>query len=39
VDVLLRALPGLPVRAVIVGDGPCRAALEALAADLAWPTA
>jgi len=34
VDVLLRALPGLPVRAVIVGDGPCRAALEALAADL-----
>jgi len=34
VEVLLRALPGLPVRAVIVGDGPCRASLEALAAEL-----
>jgi rhamnosyl/mannosyltransferase len=34
VDVLLRALPGLPLRAVIVGDGPCRAALETLAAEL-----
>ena len=34
VDVLLRALPGVPVRAVIVGDGPCRGALEALAAEL-----
>jgi rhamnosyl/mannosyltransferase len=34
VDVLLRALPGLAVRAVIVGDGPCRASLEALAAEL-----
>ena len=29
-DVLLRALPGLPLRVVIVGDGPCRASLEAL---------
>ena len=34
VDVLLRALTGLAVRTVIVGDGPCRAALEALAAEL-----
>jgi lipopolysaccharide/colanic/teichoic acid biosynthesis glycosyltransferase len=34
VDVLLRALPGLPVRAMIVGDGPCRASLEALATEL-----
>ncbi|HEV8396905.1 MAG TPA: sugar transferase [Vicinamibacterales bacterium] len=34
VEVLLRALPGLPVRAVIVGDGPCRASLEALTAEL-----
>ena len=34
VDVLLRALKGLAVRTVIVGDGPCRASLEALAADL-----
>jgi lipopolysaccharide/colanic/teichoic acid biosynthesis glycosyltransferase/glycosyltransferase involved in cell wall biosynthesis len=34
VDVLLRALPGLAVRAVIVGDGPCRASLESLAAEL-----
>ena len=34
VDVLLSALPALRVRAVIVGDGPCRASLEALAADL-----
>ena len=34
VDVLLRALQGLPVRAVIVGDGPCRAALESSAAEL-----
>ena len=34
VDTLLRALPGLPVRAVIVGDGPCRRSLEALSAEL-----
>jgi lipopolysaccharide/colanic/teichoic acid biosynthesis glycosyltransferase/glycosyltransferase involved in cell wall biosynthesis len=34
VDVLLRALQGLAARAVIVGDGPCRASLESLAADL-----
>lgn len=34
VDVLLRALQGLPMRAVIVGDGPKRQALEALAAEL-----
>ena len=34
VDVLLRALPGLAVRAVIVGDGPCRASLETLAREL-----
>ena len=34
VEVLLRALPGLAVRAVIVGDGPCRASLEALAVEL-----
>jgi glycosyltransferase involved in cell wall biosynthesis len=36
VDLLLRALaaPGLHLRAVIVGDGPQRAALEALAAEL-----
>ncbi len=33
-DVLLRALPGLAARAVIVGDGPRRAALEAQAASL-----
>jgi lipopolysaccharide/colanic/teichoic acid biosynthesis glycosyltransferase len=34
VDVLLRALPGLGVRVTIVGDGPCRASLERLAAEL-----
>jgi lipopolysaccharide/colanic/teichoic acid biosynthesis glycosyltransferase len=34
VDVLLRALQGLAARAVVVGDGPCRASLESLAAEL-----
>lgn len=34
VDVLLRALPGLRVRTVIVGDGPRRAELERLTAEL-----
>ncbi len=34
VDVLLRALPGLTARAVIVGEGPLRGELEALARDL-----
>lgn len=34
VDVLLRALPGVNARAVIVGDGPLRAELEALARGL-----
>lgn len=34
VDVLLRALPGLGARAVLVGDGPLRGDLEALAAAL-----
>lgn len=33
-DVLLRALPGLRARTVIVGDGPLRAELEHLSADL-----
>ncbi len=34
VDVLLRALPGVNARAVIVGDGPLRAELEAQAREL-----
>jgi glycosyltransferase involved in cell wall biosynthesis len=34
VDVLLRALPGLAARAVVVGDGPLRGALEGLAREL-----
>ena len=34
VDVLLRALQGTPTRAVIVGDGPQRAAWEQLAREL-----
>jgi len=34
VDVLLRALPGVNGRAVIVGDGPLRAELEAQAREL-----
>ena len=34
VDVLLRALPGLDADTVIVGDGPLRGSLEALACDL-----
>jgi rhamnosyl/mannosyltransferase len=33
-DVLLRALPGLDVRTVLVGDGPLRDALEALVRQL-----
>lgn len=33
-DVLLRALPDLEAETVIVGDGPCRPALTALARDL-----
>ena len=49
VDVLLRALAGTQARAVIAGDGPMRAAWEALARELGarragdvspatWPT-
>ncbi len=34
VDILLRALPGVHARAVIVGEGPLRAELEALAREL-----
>jgi len=34
VDVLLRAVKGLAVRTVIVGDGPCRSSLETLATEL-----
>jgi len=34
VEVLLRALPGLDADTVIVGDGPRRAALESMAAEL-----
>lgn len=34
VDVLLRALPGVNARAVIVGEGPLRAELEAQAREL-----
>jgi len=34
-DVLLRALPGLDANTVIVGDGPLRPSLEALARELA----
>jgi glycosyltransferase involved in cell wall biosynthesis len=37
VDVLLRACQGLPVRLTVVGDGPERAGLEALAAELKVP--
>ena len=33
-DVLLKALPGLDAEAVIIGDGPLRNSLEALARDL-----
>jgi glycosyltransferase involved in cell wall biosynthesis len=33
VDVLLRACAGQPVRVTVIGDGPERASLEALAAD------
>ena len=33
-DVLLRALPGLDARLVIVGDGPLRGALEAMVREL-----
>jgi glycosyltransferase involved in cell wall biosynthesis len=34
VDVLLRACQGLPVRLTVIGDGPERAGLEAMAAEL-----
>jgi rhamnosyl/mannosyltransferase len=34
VDVLLKTLPGLDAETVIIGDGPLRASLEALARDL-----
>ena len=34
VDVLLRALPGVNARAVLVGEGPLKAAWQQLAADL-----
>jgi glycosyltransferase involved in cell wall biosynthesis len=34
IDLLLRALPGLPVELTVVGDGPERAALAALARQL-----
>ena len=34
VDVLLRALPGVKVRAVLVGEGPLKATWQQLAADL-----
>jgi glycosyltransferase involved in cell wall biosynthesis len=34
VDVLLRACAGMPVRLTVIGDGPERAALEALASEL-----
>ena len=34
VDVLLRALPGIEATVVIVGDGPARSSLEALAREL-----
>ena len=34
VDVLLKALPGLDAETVIIGDGPLRGSLEALARDL-----
>ena len=33
-DVLMRALPGLDVETVLVGDGPLRSSLEALATEL-----
>jgi glycosyltransferase involved in cell wall biosynthesis len=33
-ETVVRALPGLPVKAVVVGDGPDRARLEELAAEL-----
>ncbi len=33
-DVLLRALPGLEARVIVVGDGPRRSSLQALASEL-----
>ncbi len=37
VDVLLRACAGTPVKLTVIGDGPERASLEALAAELKVP--
>jgi Glycosyltransferase len=37
VDVLLRACAGMPWKVTIIGDGPERAGLEAMAADLKVP--
>lgn len=33
-DVLLRALPGLEAQTIVVGDGPCRSPLQAMAHEL-----